>query len=81
MEFLHVSDISGFFQRVIDCEGSVYFIDHSGGKRDLKSIATQFGQLLPYISEGAIKSLQVIAAEPKDSQKLIRFMSQMNYKP
>ena len=79
MKIEHIKDIDRFFQVVDECEGKVELVTSEGDRLNLKSKLSQFisltnifnpnGEVKPEIPE-----LELVAYDPKDVDRLIKFM-------
>ena len=79
MKITHIKDVDRFFQVVDECEGKVELVTSEGDRLNLKSKLSQFisltnifnpnGEVKPEIPE-----IELVAYDPKDVDRLIRFM-------
>ena len=68
MKVQNITDIEGFFKVVDSCEGKVELVTGEGDRLNLKSKLSQ------YVSNGGIPELEIVAHEPQDIDKLVKFM-------
>ena len=66
MKVQNITDIEGFFKVVDSCEGKV--------ELNLKSKLSQYVSMANIFSNGEIPELEVVAHEPQDIDKLVKFM-------
>ena len=79
MKITHIKDVDRFFLVVDECEGKVELVTSEGDRLNLKSKLSQFisltnifnpnGEVKPEIPE-----IELVAYDPKDVDRLIRFM-------
>ncbi len=74
MKVQNITNIEGFFKVVDSCEGKVELVTGEGDRLNLKSKLSQYVSMASIFSNGEIPELEVIAYEPKDTEKLINFM-------
>lgn len=73
MLFVNIPDLRSFFQKIGQCHGEVDYIDARGALRDLKPLAAQL-QNADFLFDRGVASLEVIAREKDDRERLLRFM-------
>jgi len=78
MKVEHITDLEAFFKVVDSCRGRVELVTGEGDRLNLKSKLSQYVSLTNIFAGGAssIPELEIIAYEPEDVQKLIKFMMQ-----
>ena len=74
MKVQHITNIDGFFKVIDTCEGKVELVTGEGDRLNLKSKLAQYVSMASIFSNGEIPELEIIAYEPADTEKLIRFM-------
>lgn len=75
MKIYNVKDVDGFFKVVDSCEGKVELITGEGDRLNLKSKLCQYVSLTSLLnSDVEIPELEVVAYEPADTEKLIKFL-------
>lgn len=74
MKLTNVVDMDGFFRVIDSCKGKVELISEGGDRLNLKSKLNQYVSLAKISSEGESGSLELVAAEPEDREKLMNFM-------
>lgn len=74
MKVQNITNIEGFFKVVDECEGKVELVTGEGDRLNLKSKLCQYVSMASIFSNGSIPELEIIAYEPKDTEKLINFM-------
>lgn len=74
MKVQNISDIEAFFKVVDECKGRVELVTGEGDRLNLKSKLSQYVSMANIFSNGEIPELEVIAYEPEDTDRLIRFM-------
>ena len=74
MKVQHITNIEGFFKVIDTCEGKVELVTGEGDRLNLKSKLAQYVSMASIFSNGEIPELEIIAYEPADTEKLIRFM-------
>ena len=74
MKVSNIKDIDKFFAVVDSCEGRVELVTGEGDRLNLKSKLSQYVSLANIFSGGEIPELEIIAYEPEDTDRLIKFM-------
>ncbi len=74
MKVQNIKDIEAFFKVVDSCEGRVELVTGEGDRLNLKSKLSQYVSMAHVFSNGEIPELDVVAYEPEDTKKLIKFM-------
>lgn len=70
----NITDIDGFFKVIDSCKGKVELVTDEGDRLNLKSKLSQYVSLAKIFSDGKIEKIEIVAYEPEDTQKLIKFM-------
>lgn len=74
MKVQNIKDIDAFFKTVDDCLGRVELVTGEGDRLNLKSKLSQYVSMANIFSGGEIPELEIIAYEPEDTDRLIKFM-------
>ena len=74
MKVQNITNIEKFFKVIDECEGRVELVTGEGDRLNLKSKLSQYVSLANILSDGKIEELEIIAAEPKDVERLVSFM-------
>lgn len=75
MKIYNVKDVDGFFKVIDSCKGKVELITGEGDRLNLKSKLCQFVSLTTLLkSDVEIPELELLAYEPEDTDKLIKFL-------
>ena len=74
MKVTNIKDIEGFFKVVDSCKGRVELVTGEGDRLNLKSKLAQYVSMANIFSNGEIPELEIVAHEPEDVEKLIKFM-------
>ena len=74
MKVQNIKDIDAFFKTVDDCAGRVELVTGEGDRLNLKSKLSQYVSMANIFSGGEIPELEIIAYEPEDTDRLIKFM-------
>lgn len=74
MKVQNITNIEKFFKVIDECEGRVELVTGEGDRLNLKSKLSQYVSLANIFSDGKIEELEIIAAEPKDVERLVSFM-------
>lgn len=74
MKVKNIQNIEKFFEVIDSCEGKVELVTGEGDRLNLKSKLAQYVSLANIFSNGEIPELEIIAYEPDDTGKLIKFM-------
>ena len=69
MKVQNITDIEGFFKVVDSCEGKVELVTGEGDRLNLKYVS-----MANIFSKGEIPELEIVAHEPEDIDKLVKFM-------
>ena len=73
MKLMHITDIEKFFNVIDSCEGRVELVGEDI-RINLKSKLSQYFSLAKLFSDGEIEELEIVADNPADAEKIIRFM-------
>lgn len=75
MKIENIKNVEGFFEVIDSCKGRVELITAEGDRLNLKSKLSQYVSLANIFSAGAeIPELELVASEPEDIDKLMKFM-------
>ena len=74
MKVSNIKDIDKFFSVVDSCEGRVELVTGEGDRLNLKSKLSQYVSMANIFSNGEIPELEIVAHEPEDIDKLVKFM-------
>lgn len=75
MKLYNVKDVEGLFKVIDSCQGKVELISGEGDRLNLKSKLCQFVSLTTLLqSDVEIPELELVAYEPDDTAKLIKFL-------
>ncbi len=75
MKIKNITDVEGFFKVVDSCEGKVELLTGEGDRLNLKSKLCQYVSLTSILkSDVEIPELEVVAYEPGDTEKIIKFL-------
>ena len=74
MKVQNIKDIDAFFKTVDDCSGRVELVTGEGDRLNLKSKLSQYVSMANIFYGGEIPELEIIAYEPEDTDRLIKFM-------
>lgn len=75
MKLTNIKDTEAFFKMIDSCKGKVELVTDEGDRLNLKSKLTQYVSLAEVFTGGkGIPSMELIAYEPEDTEKLISFM-------
>ena len=74
MKVMGIKDIDKFFEVVDSCKGKVELVTGEGDRLNLKSKLSQYVSMANIFSNGEIPELEVVAHEPQDIDKLVKFM-------
>ncbi len=74
MKVQNITDVDKFFKVVDECKGKVELVTGEGDRLNLKSKLSQYVSLANIFSDGTIKELELVAYEPDDIDKLVKFM-------
>ena len=74
MKVQNIKDIDTFFKTIDECSGRVELVTGEGDRLNLKSKLSQYVSMANIFSGGEIPELEIIAYEPEDTDRLIKFM-------
>ena len=74
MKVENIKDINKFFSVVDECKGKIELVTGEGDRLNLKSKLSQYVSLANIFSDGVIKELELVAYEPEDIDRLLKFM-------
>ena len=74
MKVTNIKDIDKFFAVVDECKGKVELVTGEGDRLNLKSKLSQYVSLANIFSDGTIEELEIVAYEPEDIDRLVKFM-------
>lgn len=76
MKVENITDVEGFFKVIDQCKGKVELVTGEGDRLNLKSKLSQYVSMANVFSGGAIDSLEIIAYEKEDIDRLVNYMIQ-----
>ncbi len=76
MKIQNITDVEAFFKVIDQCKGVVELVSPEGDRLNLKSRLTQYMSMATMFSNGFIKELELVAHDPADVERLIKFMYQ-----
>lgn len=74
MKVNNIQNIEKFFQVIDSCKGKVELVTGEGDRLNLKSKLSQYVSLANIFSDGTITELELLAYEPEDITRLVKFM-------
>ena len=74
MKVQNITDVEGFFKVVDSCKGRVELVTGEGDRLNLKSKLSKYVSMANIFSNGEIPELEIVAHEPEDIDKLVKFM-------
>ena len=74
MKVQNIDNIEKFFNVVDECVGKVELVTGEGDRLNLKSKLTQYVAIANVFSDGSIKELELVAHEPEDVERLLKYM-------
>lgn len=75
MKIKNIKDVDGFFKVIDSCAGKVELITGEGDRLNLKSKLCQYVSLTSLLkSDVEIPELEVVAYEPEDTERIIKFL-------
>ncbi len=74
MKVQNITDVDKFFKVVDECKGKVELVTGEGDRLNLKSKLSQYVSLANIFSDGTIAELELVAYEPEDIERLVKFM-------
>lgn len=78
MKINNITNIEEFFKVIDQCKGTVELITSEGDRLNLKSKLSQYVALSKMFSEAKIDSIEIIAHEPEDVDKLFKYLMSGN---
>ena len=76
MKIQNISDVEKFFQVIDQCKGTIELVSAEGDRINLKSKLSQYLSMASILSNGYINELELVAHEPEDVERLIKYMYQ-----
>ena len=76
MNIQNISDVEKFFQVIDQCKGTIELVSAEGDRINLKSKLSQYLSMASIFSNGYINELELVAHEPEDVERLIKYMYQ-----
>ena len=74
MKIQNISDVEKFFQVIDQCKGTIELVSAEGDRINLKSKLSQYLSMASIFSNGYINELELVAHEPEDVERLIKYM-------
>ena len=74
MKIQNITNIEKFFEVVDSCTGKVELVTGEGDRLNLQSKLSQYVSMANIFSNGGIPELEIVAHEPEDIDKLVKFM-------
>ena len=76
MKIQNISEVEKFFQVIDQCKGTIELVSAEGDRINLKSKLSQYLSMASIFSNGYINELELVAHEPEDVERLIKYMYQ-----
>lgn len=76
MKIQNITNVEKFFDVINQCKGTVELVSKEGDRINLKSKLSQYVSMATILSNGYIKELELVAYEPEDVDRLIKYMVQ-----
>ncbi len=76
MKIQNISDVEKYFQVIDQCKGTIELVSAEGDRINLKSKLSQYLSMASIFSNGYINELELVAHEPEDVERLIKYMYQ-----
>ena len=76
MKIQNISAVEKFFQVIDQCKGTIELVSAEGDRINLKSKLSQYLSMASIFSNGYINELELVAHEPEDVERLIKYMYQ-----
>ena len=70
----NITDVDKFFEVVEQCKGRIELVTSEGDRLNLKSKLSQYISLVKIFSDNVIDEIEIIASEPEDLDKLLKYM-------
>ncbi|MEB3100303.1 polya polymerase [Ferviditalea candida] len=74
MKITNITNVEGFFKVIEQCKGTVELITSEGDRLNLKSKLSQYVALTKMFKEAKIDGIELIAHEPEDVDRLLKFL-------
>ena len=74
MKIKNISEPQKFFEMLNQCKGKVELVTSEGDRLNLKSKLSQYVSMAKVFTDGTIGELELIAYEPEDIDKLVKYM-------
>ena len=74
MKITNITDVEAFFKAIGECKGKVELVTDEGDRLNLKSKLTQYVALASVFKDATIGEMELIAEDPEDVRKLVRFL-------
>ena len=74
MKLTNIQDVDKLFEVIDSCKGKVELVTGEGDRLNLKSKLSQYVSMANIFSDGTISELEIVAYEPEDIDKLVKFM-------
>ena len=75
MKFENVKNVERLFQIIRDeCSGTVELVSSEGDRINLKSRLSQYISMVRLLDTEFVKELELVASDPADVDRLLRFM-------
>ena len=74
MKVMNIENPQEFLKVIDSCSGQVELVTADGDRLNLKSKLSQYVSLATIFSNGEIPELEIVAHEPQDIDKLVKFM-------
>ena len=75
MKFENIQNVEKFFQIIRDeCTGTVELVSTEGDRINLKSRLSQYISMVRLLDAEFVRELQLVASDPADVERLLRFM-------
>ncbi|RKD29443.1 polya polymerase [Lacrimispora algidixylanolytica] len=76
MKVHNIKDVEKFFKVIEECKGTVELVSSEGDRINLKSKLSQYFSMATIFSNGFIDELELVAHDPEDVERLIKYMYQ-----
>ncbi|CUX35087.1 MULTISPECIES: hypothetical protein [Clostridia] len=77
MKIQNITDVEKFFKVIEQCKGTVELVSTEGDRINLKSKLSQYLSMATIFSNGSmINELELVAHDPEDVERLIKYMYQ-----
>lgn len=76
MKVQNITDVDKFFKVIEQCKGTVELVSTEGDRINLKSKLSQYLSMATIFSNGYINELELVAHDPEDVDRLIKYMYQ-----